>query len=44
MAEAFSIKPPTRRGWTLLGICALVTLIFLGAHLLNFAPLAEAQN
>jgi adenylate cyclase len=44
MAEPFSIKRPTRRGKALLGICALITLIFLGAYALNFAPLADTEN
>jgi adenylate cyclase len=44
MAEAFSIKRPTRRGKALLGICALITLIFLGAYGLNFAPITDTEN
>jgi adenylate cyclase len=44
MAEPFSIKPLTRRGKTLLGICGLITLILLGAHLWNFLALVDAEN
>ena len=43
MAEAFSIKSPKRRG-PLLGICGLITLILLVAHVLNFPALVDAEN
>jgi adenylate cyclase len=43
MAEALSIKSPKRRG-PLLGICGLITLILLGAHLWNFLALVDAEN
>ena len=43
MAEAFSIKSPKRRG-PLLGICASITLVLFGAHVLNFPALIDAEN
>src|SRR6185503_16019247 len=43
MAEAFTTKSPRRRG-PLLGICGLITLILLGAHLWNFLALVDAEN
>ncbi len=38
------MRPLSKRGKTLLGICALITLTFLGAHLWNFLALVDAEN
>jgi CHASE2 domain-containing sensor protein len=38
------MRPLSKRGKTLLGICGLITLILLGAHVLNFPALVDAEN
>jgi adenylate cyclase len=38
------MRPLSKRAITLLGICGLITLILLGAHVLNFPALVDAEN
>jgi adenylate cyclase len=44
MAEGFSINSRYGRRRTLLWICGLITAVLLSAHLLNFAPMVEAES
>jgi adenylate cyclase len=44
MTEALSTNPGKRHARTLLWLCGLITLIFLCAQLLKFAPFEEVEN